>query len=438
MISKAEHRSPWLFVPTLAFALGIPITIITQVATMMYSSLGMSNQLIGVLSLLSMPVALNVLFAPFVDSWGTKRNWIIVTQLFLVVCLICLSLCMLLNFHAVGMSIVLVAIVAFATGVFAVPGAGFYVDALTKQEQGFFVGINTASIRIAIIFTTGVLVIISGKFAEKVDNLYQGWSLFYGMCAAVVLITAVWHWLVMPFPTAVKKTEKQGYAAPFKEFITQKNAMLLILYILTFRFGEGLLTIMAAPFFLNSVEQGGLAMTVAEVGFAKGTVGVIASIIGGIVAGVFLKGKHYKKMIVIFAICMTAPNVLYIYLAYFQPQDVTSLNFSFIPALWGSVADWSVNINIKTLAAISIETFGYGMGYSAFVFLVYRIANDSLFRATTISIAMALQNIGWAVSGFTSGFVQDAVGYTMLFTLSIVFSIPGIILLIMLLKRRDI
>ncbi len=227
MISKAEHRSPWLFIPTLAFALGIPITIITQVATMMYSSLGMSNQLIGVLSLLSMPVALNVFFAPFVDSWGTKRNWIIVTQFILVACLLSLSLCMLLNFHAIGISIVLVAVVALAAGVFAVPGAGFYVDALKKEEQGFFVGINTASIRIAIIFTTGVLVIISGKFAERVDNLYHGWSLFYGMCAAVVLITAVWHWLVMPFPTAVKKTEKQVYfpCVPYRkrQFIPRHN-----------------------------------------------------------------------------------------------------------------------------------------------------------------------------------------------------------------------
>lgn len=437
MFTKAEHKNPWLFVPTLSFTLGIPLIIATQVATMMYASFGLPNKTIGLLSILGLPVAFNVFFAPFVDSFGTKRSWILITQSVLVVCLLALAGCMLLNFHTVGISIAFVAILALASGVFSIPGSGFYVDALTKQEQAFFVGINTAAIRIAIIFTTGVLVIISGKFGEKAGNIYHGWSLFYAMCAAVILITAIWHWLVMPYPPAVK-VEKKGYLAPFQEFLTQKNAILLIVYILIFRLGEGILTIMATPFFLNTIEEGGLAMTVAEVGFAKGTVGVTASIIGGIMAGFFLKGRHYKKMIIFFAICMTAPNALYIYLARFQPQDVTTLDFSFIAALWGQAADWTVNVNIQTLAAISIETFGYGMGYTAFVFLIYRIANESKFRATTISIAMAIQNIGWTLSGSVSGYIQNIVGYEILFTLSIVLSVPGIILLIMLMKKRNI
>ena len=437
MFKKAEHRSPWLFVPTLAFALGIPLIIATQVATMMYASLGMSNKAIGMLSILGLPIAFNVFFAPFVDSWGTKRNWIIATQLTLVVCLLALTACMLLNFHVIGISIVLVGVLALASGVFSIPGSGFFVDALTKEEQGFFVGINTASIRLAIIFTTGVLVIISGKFAEKVDNVCYGWGLFYGMCAAVVLMITVWHWFAMPYPQVVKAAKKQGYLEPFKEFFTQKSVILLILFILLFRLGEGILTTMATPFFLNSADKGGLAMTVAQVGFAKGTVGVAASIVGGIFAGFFLK-SNYKKMVVIFAICMMAPKVLYIYLAHSQPQDTTLLNFSFIPMLWGSSSQWTTEINLQILSAIAIETFGYGMGYTAFCSLVFRVANDSKYRATYISIAMALQNLGWTFSGFISGFIQNAVGYEMLFTLSIVLSIPGIVLLLLLIKTRNV
>jgi MFS transporter, PAT family, beta-lactamase induction signal transducer AmpG len=438
MINKAEHRNPWYFVPTLAFTLGITLIIVNQVASMMYASLGVSTQLIGVLTILGLPIAFNVFFAPFVDSYSTKRNWILGTQAVLVVCLLLLAFCLLINFHVVAVSIVLVGLLALATGVYAIPNGGFFVEALTKKEQGFFVGINTAFIRIAIIFTTGVLVIISGKFGEKVNNIYYGWSLFFFMCAFAVLVMSVWHLFIMPYPKTPQRKGKPGYLAPFKEFFTQQGALLFVSYILVFRLGEGLLTIMSSPFFLNSTDQGGLGMTVAEVGFAKGTVGVAASIVGGVLAGVFLKGKHYRKMIIIFAICMTAPNALYIYLARFQPQDMAEINLSFIPALWGSAAQWTAMVNIKTLTAIAIETFGYGLGYTAFVFVVYRIAEASSFRATTISIAMALQNVGWTFSGFVSGFIQSAVGYEMLFTLSIILSIPGIILLVLLLRKRDI
>jgi PAT family beta-lactamase induction signal transducer AmpG len=438
MLNKPEHRNPWLFVPTLAFALGMPLIIANQVATMMYASIGLSTETVGKMTILGLPIAFNVFFAPFVDKLGTKRQWIILTQTVLVISLAALCICLFSGFHVFPISVVLVATLALAAGVYAIPNGGFFVEALTKKEQGFFVGINTAFIRIAIIFTTGVLVIISGKFGEHTDNVYYGWSLFFGMCAAVMLFSVLWHAFILPYPPKVDTGQKTGYLEPFKEFFTMKYAALFVIYILIFRFGEALLSIMASPFFLNDVDQGGLGMTVAQVGFAKGTVGVAASIIGGVIAGFFLKGKHYRKMIIIFAICMTAPNALYIYLAHFQPQDTTTLNFSFLPALFGSDAVWATQINLKILAAITIETFGYGLGYTAFVFLVYRIANASRFRATTISIAMALQNVGWTTSGYISGYIQSAVGYEMLFTLSIVLSIPGIIFLIMLLRAREI
>ena len=53
-------------------------------------------------------------------------------------------------------------------------------------------------------------------------------------------------------------------------------------FILFFRLGESQLVKMAAPFFLDSVENGGLGYTTAEVGTIYGTIGVIMLTLGGI------------------------------------------------------------------------------------------------------------------------------------------------------------
>lgn len=424
--------------PTLGFTLGLGVALVQQVTGIIFKSLGVSNAMIGALTLLGLPIAFNVIIAPFVDSIGTKRKWIILTQLLLVVCLVFLAVIMTFQIYTVSATVAFLALLSLMTGIYAVPNGGFYVDALTKKEQGFFVGINTASIRIAIIFVMGFMVIVSGKFGEITGKTEYGWALFFGICALVAFVTTLWHKLILPYPPKTLQDDKPKYFVVFKEFLMMKQVLVFIIFILLYRLGEGLLARMADPFFLDPTEVGGMNMSVADVGFMRGTMGMVASILGGLIAGVFLKSKYYKAMILVLALCMIAPNILYVWLAHYQPRTITNIDFSFLARLFGSDAIWIWAINLKAQLTIIIESFGYGMGYAAFLFVVFRIASESKFRATTISIAMAIQNVGWTLSGVVSGFIQFYFGYTWLFILSILLSVPGFLLLVHIVNNREL
>lgn len=55
---------------------------------------------------------------------------------------------------------------------------------------------------------------------------------------------------------------------------------------LLYRLPEAQLAKMGIPFLLDPVEQGGLGMTTAQIGFAQGTLGIVGLTLGGILGGI--------------------------------------------------------------------------------------------------------------------------------------------------------
>ena len=77
-----KSRSPWVWIPTLYFAEGIPYVIAMTVSVIMYKRLGISNTDIALYtSWLYLPWVIKPFWSPFVDLIKTKRWWIITMQL---------------------------------------------------------------------------------------------------------------------------------------------------------------------------------------------------------------------------------------------------------------------------------------------------------------------------------------------------------------------
>ena len=74
-------RSPWLWVPTLYFAEGIPYFIVNVISVIMFKKLGMGNGDIAMYTgLLYLPWVIKPLWSPFVDIIRTKRWWVVSMQ----------------------------------------------------------------------------------------------------------------------------------------------------------------------------------------------------------------------------------------------------------------------------------------------------------------------------------------------------------------------
>ncbi|MBI4802448.1 MAG: MFS transporter [Elusimicrobia bacterium] len=200
MLSKTESRNPWLFVPSVYFAEGLPYILINSVSVILYKNMGVSNAKIAFwTSWLYLPWVIKMLWGPMVDMYGTRRSWVVYTQLIMACCLGASALS-LAGQHFFAVSLVSFAVGAFISATHDIAVDGFYMLALTKEDQAFFVGIRSMFYRFAMIFGTGFLVFRAGKMQEAGDTPAAGWGTMLTISAAFFLALFIYHKFALPYP----------------------------------------------------------------------------------------------------------------------------------------------------------------------------------------------------------------------------------------------
>src|SRR5260221_11091287 len=82
--AKTISRSPWLWIPTLYVAEGLPYALAMSVSVVLYKNLGVSNAAIAFYTgWLYLPWVIKPLWSPIVDILKTRRQWIWAMQFFL-------------------------------------------------------------------------------------------------------------------------------------------------------------------------------------------------------------------------------------------------------------------------------------------------------------------------------------------------------------------
>jgi len=136
-------RSPWLWVPSIYMAEGIPYMIVMTVSVVMYKKLGLSNTDIALYtSWLYLPWVIKPLWSPFIDLFRTKRFWIVAMQLAIGGSLACVALTLPAP-DFVRYSLAMLWIMAFSSATHDIAADGFYMLGLTTPQQAAFVGVRT-------------------------------------------------------------------------------------------------------------------------------------------------------------------------------------------------------------------------------------------------------------------------------------------------------
>ena len=178
--------NPWKWIPTLYTAEGIPYVIVMSVATVMYERMGLSNAQIALYtSWLYLPWVIKPFWSPVVDLLRTKRWWIITMQLIIGAALGGLAFSMQLP-HYLQCSLAMLWLMAFSSATHDIAADGFYMIALTKHEQAFFVGIRSTFYRIASIVGQGLLIMFAGTLESHLQPA-QAWAITFGVTAAFFL-----------------------------------------------------------------------------------------------------------------------------------------------------------------------------------------------------------------------------------------------------------
>ncbi|MGO4904124.1 MFS transporter [Flavobacterium sp. W20_MBD1_R3] len=399
---------PWYWIPLLNFASGLPYAIIISVSVIMYKSLGVNNENIGFYtSLLYLPWVIKPLWSPFIDLYSTKRKWFLAMQFIISISFLIVGLTIPMNhFFVISLSIFWVA--AFASASNDVASDGFYMLALAKEEQSFFLGIRSTFYRLSMLTGNGLIVFIAGFLEQEYGDKQKAWSYTMIIIGLIMSIITLYNYFSTPKVevknTKIAATPLVSFGTVFFSFFQKKQIGIVLAFILFFRLGESQLLKMLTPFLLDEKGLGGMGLTTQQIGIVYGTVGLISLTIGGIIGGIAISRDGLGKWMLPMILSMHLPIIGFILLAHFHP---TSIYFIYITVI--------------------AEQFGYGFGFAAFMmYLIYVAEGES--KTSHYSIATGFMALGMMLPGMLSGFIQEYLGYANFFIWVFLATIPGLIL----------
>src|SRR5208283_2839793 len=281
--AQTSPRHPWLWIPTVYFAEGMPNALVATVSVMLYSDLGVSNRATAFLtSWLYLPWVIKPLWSPAVDILKTRRLWIWTMQLVIGLGLAGVAL-MIPTLHFVQGTIVFFGLLAFSSATHDIAADGFYMLATTEREQSFFNGIRSTFYRVATILAQGELVSLVGKMHERGGDFASVWSAAFAIVAGIFFCFGIYHFCILPKPEIdAPKTigPPENFSAEFFKtfgtFFRKPKILLLLSFLLLYRLGEAQLVKMVQPFLLDPRAAGGLGLTDDQLGLIYGKSGIAA------------------------------------------------------------------------------------------------------------------------------------------------------------------
>ena len=400
-------RSPAWWVPSLYFSQGIPYVVVMSLSVILYKRLGVANGDISYYtSWLYLPWVVKPLWSPLVDITGTKRRWVVLMQFLVAAGLGLVALAVPLP-GFFKLTLALFWVMALASATHDIAADGFYMLALPPHEQVWWVGLRSTFYRTAMVLGSGLLVVLAGYMEAGLGRL-RAWSLTLLAVAVLFLGFSIWHALVLPRPerdgpVGAGRSLFAEFWRTFGSFFQKPGLGLALAFMLFYRFDEAQLAKVSPLFLLDARSAGGLGLGTAQVG-VFGTCSILALTAGGLLGGFLAARFGLKKMLPWLISGMYLPKLAYVFLSYAQPGSYPVIG-----------------------AALAVEQFGYGFGFTAFMLYLLYFA-EGAHRTAHYAICTGFMALGMMVPGLWSGRLADYLGYQHFFLWVIGSAVPGFVL----------
>ena len=395
------------------FMAGLPLPLSGFTFQLWLSEGGVSLAMIGLTANIGLAYSLKFLWAPVLDQarppgplrWlGQRRGWLMTIQPLLALSALMLALSD--PSAAPAAAIAAAALVAFLSASQDIAVDAWRIEVFPPKLQGAAMAVYVWGYRAALL--------ISGAGAIKAADLVGWHAALLGVALLLALSPLVT--LLAREPDVARDTQvetrperlvtrvRHAVVDPLREFLTRPGAITILAFVAVFKLDEAMAGVMSAPFYRS-------------LGFDKNAIAVanflpsLAAVLAGTAVGGWLVARLGVGRALLLTGCVQSTAVsMYVVLA-FSHGKVHVLYFT-----------------------VFLEAFVGGLANAAFIAYLSGLCSVA-FTATQYALLSSVAAIALRTVGGLTGFLAEAVGWPMYYSLCVVATLPSIFLMLRVLRR---
>jgi len=389
----------------MGFASGLPLALTGATLSIWLKEDGISLTAIGLFAQVGLAYNLKFLWAPVLDrvplpvvtAWlGRRRSWALLIQILLALSILALAQAD----PAVDAwrTALIAVVVAFFSASQDIVIDAFRVELLDDNEQGAGAAATQVGYRIGMLASGAGALYLASAF---------GWRGAYMVmaCLVVVGMAAVLMTRERAAPPAPRESWlRAAIVEPFADFMTRHDWLAILLFVVLFKTGDAVAGWMSGPFYIS------LGFSKVEIASVSKVFGLVASMAGVILGGGLVLRVGIMRALLIGGVLQALSNLAY------------------IAQLWTGHDVGMLAVTIAT------ENVTGGIGSAAFVAYLSRLCNPA-FTATQYALLSALAAVSRTFIASGGGWLADRVGWAPFFTASTLLCVPGLLLLLFLMRR---
>ncbi len=383
----------------LGFSSGLPFLLTSGTLKIWLTRENVDISTIGYFSWVGLSYSLKFLWAPLLDRFsffglGRRRSWMFFSQICLMIGITVLGT---LDPKVSLQSMAIVSIlIAFFSATQDIAIDAFRREYLSEIEIGMGSSITQYGGRFAMLLSGGLGVGLVGSGAVNLS-----WNQLYTILAACMSIgMVVTYFAPEPKVNAAEQpsTMRAAVLDPLKEFLSRDKALIILLFVMLFKFGDAMSGAMLTPFYVQ------MGYTNEDIGLIAKSFGLASALVGLFIGGIVIYSIGVLRSLWIFGVL----------------QALSTAGFAIIT--WTGPEKWAL------AATVFFEDISSGMGSAAFVTYLATTTNKK-YTATQYAILSSIATLG---RNFFSGFSGDlvkALGWAPFFITCGLFAVPGMIML---------
>lgn len=388
-----------LIVFFLGFSSGLPFLLTSGTLKIWLTRENVDISTIGYFSWVGLSYSLKFLWAPFLDRYsffglGRRRSWMFLSQVCLMVGIAVLGT---LDPQVSLKTMALISIlIAFFSATQDIAIDSFRREYLSELEIGMGSSVTQYGGRFAMLLSGGLGVGLVGS-----GTLNLTWHELYYILAACMAI-GLFVTFIAPEPEVNPEDQPHSMRAavfePLKEFLSRDKALVILLFVMLFKFGDAMSGAMLTPYYVQ------MGYTNEDIGLIAKSFGLASALVGLFIGGVVIYSIGVLRSLWIFGVL----------------QALSTAAFAMIT--WTGPEKWALAVTVF------FEDISSGMGSAAFVTYLATTTNKK-YTATQYAILSSIATLG---RNFFSGFSGDLVkvlGWAPFFITCGLLAIPGMIML---------